>query len=99
MHLPISVEDCHVLIRQLTEENAALRKSGDDFGHLAERLSLALREIRANRTLAAHAPSRGFAWSAWDPARPSGGRPSAARTNGARTSGFRECAAPRASKP
>jgi hypothetical protein len=34
------------MIRDLEEENAVLRKSGNDFGHLAERLNAALREER-----------------------------------------------------
>jgi hypothetical protein len=34
------------MIRELIEENAALRKAGADFGHLAERLNLALQEER-----------------------------------------------------
>jgi hypothetical protein len=46
MDLPVTLEECHQTIRDLVEENEALRKAGDDFGHLAERLSLALREER-----------------------------------------------------
>jgi hypothetical protein len=46
MELPTSIENCHRMIRDLVEENAVLRKSGNDFGHLAERLSAALREKR-----------------------------------------------------
>ena len=46
MELPTSIEHCHRLIRDLVEENAVLRKSGNDFGHLAERLNAALREER-----------------------------------------------------
>ena len=46
MELPTSIENCHRMIRELVEENAVLRKSGDDFGHLAERLNAALREER-----------------------------------------------------
>ncbi len=46
MELPTSIENCHRMIRDLVEENAVLRKSGNDFGHLAERLSAALREER-----------------------------------------------------
>jgi hypothetical protein len=46
MELPTTLENCHHMIRELVEENAALRKSGDDFGHLAERLNTALQEAR-----------------------------------------------------
>ena len=46
MELPTSIENCHRMIRDLVEENAVLRKSGNDFGHLAERLNAALREER-----------------------------------------------------
>jgi len=46
MELPTTVQDCQELIRELIEENAALRKAGADFGHLAERLNLALQEER-----------------------------------------------------
>ena len=46
MQLPTSIENCHRMIRDLVEENAVLRKSGNDFGHLAERLNAALREER-----------------------------------------------------
>jgi hypothetical protein len=46
MELPTSIEHCHRMIRELVEENAVLRKSGNDFGHLAERLNLALQEQR-----------------------------------------------------
>jgi hypothetical protein len=46
MELPTSIENCHRMIRDLIEENAVLRKSGNDFGHLAERLNSALREER-----------------------------------------------------
>jgi hypothetical protein len=46
MELPTSIENCHRMIRELVEENAVLRKSGNDFGHLAERLNAALREER-----------------------------------------------------
>lgn len=100
MDFPKTLEDCHLLIRQLAEENAALRKSGDDFGHLAERLNLALREVRQSRSRPATGPGhRGFAWSAWDPGRPAGVRASAARSAGARATGYRECAAQRVTKP
>jgi hypothetical protein len=46
MELPTTLEHCHEMIRELVEENSALRKSGDDFGHLAERLNSALQEER-----------------------------------------------------
>lgn len=46
MELPTSIEQCHRMIRELADENAVLRKSGNDFGHLAERLNAALREER-----------------------------------------------------
>jgi hypothetical protein len=46
MELPTSIENCHRMILELVEENAVLRKSGNDFGHLAERLNAALREER-----------------------------------------------------
>jgi hypothetical protein len=46
MELPTTIQDCQELIRELIEENAVLRKAGADFGHLAERLSLALQEER-----------------------------------------------------
>lgn len=46
MHLPQTVEECHELIQRLLEENAALRQSGAEFGHLAERLNHELREER-----------------------------------------------------
>ena len=60
MELPETLEHCHAMIRELLEENAALRQSGDEFGHLAERLNSALREERrraADRQYAA-APAR-----------------------------------------
>lgn len=44
--LPQTVEECHALIGQLLEENAALRQSGADFGLLAERLNVELQEER-----------------------------------------------------
>jgi hypothetical protein len=47
MDLPATVQECQDMIRHLIEENAALRKAGADFGHLAERLNLALQEERA----------------------------------------------------
>jgi hypothetical protein len=37
------------MIRKLDEENATLRKSGDDFGRLAERLNSALQDERRRR--------------------------------------------------
>jgi hypothetical protein len=46
MELPTTIHDCQEMIRELIEENAALRKAGADFGHLAERLNLALQEER-----------------------------------------------------
>lgn len=46
MELPTSIEHCHRMIRDLADENAVLRKSGNDFGHLAERLNSALQEER-----------------------------------------------------
>ena len=46
MELPSTLEHCHRTIRELLEENAALRKSGADFGLLAERLNAALTEER-----------------------------------------------------
>jgi hypothetical protein len=46
MELPTTLEHCHRMIQELVEENAVLRKSGDDFGHLAERLNSALQEER-----------------------------------------------------
>ncbi|MBA3642238.1 MAG: hypothetical protein H0W53_23875, partial [Acidobacteria bacterium] len=48
MELPSTLEHCYQTIRQLLEENAALRKSGADFGHLAERLNAALTEERGH---------------------------------------------------
>jgi hypothetical protein len=44
--LPISLEECHQLIRQLEEENLHLRRAGSVFGQLAERLN---QELRAER--------------------------------------------------
>jgi hypothetical protein len=46
MELPTTIQDCQALIRDLIEENEALRKAGADFGRLAERLNLALQEER-----------------------------------------------------
>ena len=46
MELPRTVKECHDLIDQLLEENAALRQSGASFGRLAERLNTALQEQR-----------------------------------------------------
>ncbi len=46
MELPTTIEACQELIRELVEENAALRQAGVDFGHLAERLNVALQEER-----------------------------------------------------
>jgi hypothetical protein len=46
MELPDTLECCYELIRRLAEENAALRKSGDDFGRLAERINAALHQER-----------------------------------------------------
>ena len=40
MNLPTTLDDCHRMIRDLREENDTLRKSGEDFGRLAERLML-----------------------------------------------------------
>ena len=51
MNVPTALDDCHRMIQDLREENAALRKSGEDFGRLAERLSLALRQMRTVRPL------------------------------------------------
>ena len=108
MNLPTTLEECHTLIRQLIEDNAALRKSGEDFGHLAERLNLALQESRRDR-LTSLGPAAGararmsrhegpgprtFGWSAWEPARPAGRHHSVTD----RPIGFRECAAPLATK-
>jgi hypothetical protein len=56
MELPTTIQDCQDMIRELVEENAALRKAGADFGHLAERLNLALQEER--RRAADRPPSR-----------------------------------------
>jgi hypothetical protein len=66
MELPTSIENCHRMIRELLEENATLRKSGDDFGHLAERLSLALREARraASEQPLTRKSGRNSAWQA-----------------------------------
>ncbi len=60
MELPNTLEHCHQTIRELLEENASLRKSGADFGHLAERLNSALVEERgrAQAHLASN-PARG----------------------------------------
>ncbi|MEO8520837.1 MAG: hypothetical protein ABI603_05700 [Acidobacteriota bacterium] len=44
MEFPDSLEQCHLLIRRLLEENAVLRRSGAAFGHLAERLDHQLQE-------------------------------------------------------
>jgi len=49
MDFPTTLEGCHEMIRKLTEENATLRKSGDDFGRLAERLNAALQDERRRR--------------------------------------------------
>ena len=46
VNLPKTLEECHALIRALLEENVALRQSGADFGHLAERLNVELQEER-----------------------------------------------------
>jgi hypothetical protein len=46
MELPKTVEECHEMIHQLLEENAALRQSGSSFGRLAERLNSELQEER-----------------------------------------------------
>jgi len=51
MNLPTTLDDCHRMIRDLREENTTLRKSGEDFGRLAERLMLALRQVRSDRRL------------------------------------------------
>jgi hypothetical protein len=55
MELPATVQACQELIRELVEENAALRKAGADFGQLAERLNAALQEER-RRALEQPAP-------------------------------------------
>jgi hypothetical protein len=46
MELPKSLEECHLLIHKLLDENASLRQSGTTFGHLAERLNSELLEER-----------------------------------------------------
>lgn len=46
MKLPETVGECHELITRLMEENACLRRSGAEFGHLAERLNVQLQEER-----------------------------------------------------
>jgi hypothetical protein len=46
MELPKTVEECHEVIQQLRDENAALRQSGASFGRLAERLNSELQEER-----------------------------------------------------
>lgn len=51
MNLPTSLDDCHRMIQDLQEENVTLRTSGEDFGRLAERLMLALRQVRTDRRL------------------------------------------------
>lgn len=68
MELPSTLEHCHQTIRQLLEENAALRKSGADFGHLAERLNAALTEERgraaAHRSQNRARANRKLRWTA-----------------------------------
>ncbi len=44
---PTSVEACHELIHQLEEENLHLRTAAAQFGELAERLNLELRQERS----------------------------------------------------
>jgi two-component system, cell cycle response regulator DivK len=46
---PESVEGCHVVIRQLHQENADLRQAGTYWGQLAERLNHELRRHHAHR--------------------------------------------------
>ena len=46
MELPTTIEECHEIIHQLLEENAALRQSGASFGRLAERLNSELQHQR-----------------------------------------------------
>ena len=46
MELPKTVDECHDMIQQLLDENAALRQSGASFGRLAERLNSELQEER-----------------------------------------------------
>ncbi|MEN3337899.1 MAG: hypothetical protein V7647_1575 [Acidobacteriota bacterium] len=46
--LPVTVEECHELIRRLQEENLQLRQAGALFGQLAERLN---HELRLERSL------------------------------------------------
>ena len=43
---PETVEECHLMIDHLREENDHLRQSGSSFGSLAERLNRALNEER-----------------------------------------------------
>ena len=49
--MPTTLDDCHQIIRDLREENDTLRKSGEDFGRLAERVMLALRRARSDSRL------------------------------------------------
>ena len=68
MQLPSTLEHCHQTIRRLLEENAALRQSGADFGHLAERLNAALTEERgraaAHRSQNRARANRKLRWTA-----------------------------------
>ena len=69
MELPETLEHCHAMIRELLEENAALRQSGDEFGHLAERLNSALREERRRAADRQYAAARRARISGWPPRR------------------------------
>ena len=50
-----SVARCHALIRRLRRENVRLRRSGEFFGQLAERLN---QELRQQRTVLSHETAR-----------------------------------------
>jgi hypothetical protein len=65
--LPMSVAECHDLIRHLQEENTHLRRAGSVFGQLAERLN---QELRLERALYASDPARhGQTDDAWQTSR------------------------------
>jgi hypothetical protein len=50
-----SVARCHALIRRLRRENVRLRRSGEFFGQLAERLN---QELRQQRIMLSHETAR-----------------------------------------
>jgi hypothetical protein len=53
-----TVARCHALIRHLQRENARLRRSGEFFGQLAERLN---HQLRQQRTMLSHDTAKPWA--------------------------------------